>query len=95
MIIHILLNKRSKLNPNIIHATITYFENVFVFGSISSLIQISLNITEIFCLHMFLLFLSYCRIDFVVFSGNFICTLLLRKQKSIWAIAVWCLLFKL
>ena len=33
-------------------------------GSISSLIHISLNIIEIFCLHIFLLILSYCRIDF-------------------------------
>ena len=32
-------------------------------GSISLLIQISLNIIDIFCLHIFLLILSYCRMD--------------------------------
>ena len=35
------------------------------FGTISSLTQISLNIIDIFCLHIFLLILSYCRIDFI------------------------------
>ena len=40
------------------------------FGSISSLIQISLNIIDIFCLHIFLLILSYWRIDFIVFGGD-------------------------
>ena len=39
-------------------------------GSIPSLIQISLNIIDIFCSHIFLLILSYCRIDFIVFGGN-------------------------
>ena len=38
------------------------------FGSISSLIQISLNIIDIYCLHIFFLILSYCRFDFIVFS---------------------------
>ena len=33
-------------------------------------VQISLNIIDIFCLHIFLLILSYCRIDFIVFGGN-------------------------
>ena len=42
------------------------------FGSISSFIQISLNIIDIFCLHIFLLILSYCRIDFIVFPKNFL-----------------------
>ena len=40
------------------------------FGSFSSLIQIWLNIIDIFCLHIFLLILSYCRIDFIVFGGK-------------------------
>ena len=40
------------------------------FGSISSLIQISLNIIDIFCLHIFLLIHSYCRIAFIVFGRN-------------------------
>ena len=35
-------------------------------GSISSSIQISLILIDIFCLHIFLLILSYCRIDFIV-----------------------------
>ena len=35
-------------------------------------IQISLNIIEIFCLHILLLILSYCRIDFKVFGGNWL-----------------------
>ena len=33
-------------------------------------IQFSLNIIDIFCLHIFLLILSYCCIYFKVFSGN-------------------------
>ena len=40
------------------------------FGSISSLIHISLNIIDIFCLYIFLLFLSNCRIDLKIFGGN-------------------------
>ena len=32
-------------------------------------IQISLNIIDIFCLHIFLLILLYCPIDFIVFGG--------------------------
>ena len=40
------------------------------FGSISSLIQISLNIIDILCLHIFFWIRSYCRIAFIVFSGN-------------------------
>ena len=81
-------------------------------------IQILLNIIDIFCLHIFLLILSYCRIDFrweiidifsiiVYFPSTFcptlghhqgtvyyksdvtfVCTLLLCKKKSIWAVAV-------
>ena len=34
--------------------------------------QISLNIIDIFCLHIFLLILSYCHIDFIVFGGNWL-----------------------
>ena len=41
------------------------------FGSISSLIHISLNIIDIFCLHIsFLLNLSNCCIDLMVFGAN-------------------------
>ena len=39
-------------------------------GSISSLIQISLNIIDIFCLHIFLLIFSSCPIYFIVFGEN-------------------------
>ena len=39
-------------------------------GSISSLLQISLNIIDIFCLHIFFWIRSYCRIAFIVFGGN-------------------------
>ena len=35
------------------------------FGSISPLIKISLNIIDIFCLHIFWLILSYCRINLI------------------------------
>ena len=40
------------------------------FGSISSLIQISLNIIDILCLHIFFWIRSYCCITFIVFGGN-------------------------
>ena len=40
------------------------------FGSISLLIQISLNIIDILCLHIFFWIRSYCRIAFIVFGGN-------------------------
>ena len=33
-------------------------------------IQISLNIIDIFCLHIFLLIRSYCRITFIVFGNT-------------------------
>ena len=47
------------------------WENIYIYmGSISSLIQISLNIIDIFCLHVFLLIRSYCRIAFIVFDEN-------------------------
>ena len=42
------------------------------FRSISSLVQISLNITDIFCLHIFLLIRSYCGIAFIVFGENWL-----------------------
>ena len=35
------------------------------FDSISSLIEISLNIIDIFCLHIFFWIRSYCRIAFI------------------------------
>ena len=38
-------------------------------GSFSSLIHISLNIIDIFCLHILLLILSYCRIDFITINS--------------------------
>ena len=33
-------------------------------------IYISLNMIDIFCLDIFLLILSYCHIDFMIFGGN-------------------------
>ena len=45
------------------------------FGSISSLIYISLNIIDIFCLHILLLILSDCRIDLMIFGGNWMINL--------------------
>ena len=45
------------------------------FGSISSLIHISLNIIDIFCLHVFLLILSNCRFDLMIFCGNWLINL--------------------
>ena len=38
---------------------------MYIFGSISSLIQISFNIIDIFCLHMFFFIRSYSRIAFI------------------------------
>ena len=40
------------------------------FGSISSLIQISLNIIDILCQHIFFWIRSNSRITFIVFGGN-------------------------
>ena len=40
------------------------------FGSVSSLIQISLNIIDILCLHIFFWVRSNSRITFIVFGGN-------------------------
>ena len=45
------------------------------FGSIFSLIHISLNIIDIFFRHIFLLILSYCRIDFMIFGGKWLMNL--------------------
>ena len=38
-------------------------------GSISSLMQISLNIIDILCLHIFIWIRSNSRITFIVFGG--------------------------
>ena len=44
---------------------------VYVYlGSISSLMQISLNIIDILCLHIFFWIRSNSRITFIVFGGN-------------------------
>ena len=48
---------------------IAYYIRIY-FGSISSFIQILLNIEEIFCLHIFLLIRLYCRIAFIIFGRN-------------------------
>ena len=39
-------------------------------GSISSLMQISLNIIDILCLHILFWIRSNSRITFIVFGGN-------------------------
>ena len=45
--------------------------SVYIYiGSISSLILISFNIIDIFCLHIFLWIRSYFRIAFIVFDRN-------------------------
>ena len=47
------------------HTHIYIYIYIYI-GSISSSIQIASNIIDIFCLHIFLLIISYCRIDFIV-----------------------------
>ena len=42
---------------------------------ISSLIHMSLNIIDIFCQDIFLLILSNCCIQFMLFSGNWLINL--------------------
>ena len=44
--------------------------HIYIHTYIYIYIQISLNILDMFCLHIFLLILSYSRIDFKVFDGN-------------------------
>ena len=41
-------------------------------GSISSLIHISLNNIDMFCLHIFVYVLSCCQINFMVSDGNWL-----------------------
>ena len=54
------------------------FYNIFfqilstIYVYINILIQISLNIIDIFCLHIFLLIRSYCHIAFIIFGGNWL-----------------------
>ena len=54
-----------------------YFIYIYIYiyiyvylGSISSLMQISLNIIDILCLHIFFWIRSNSRITFIVFGGN-------------------------
>ena len=48
-----------------------YIFYIYVYlGSISSLMQISLNIIDILCLHIFFWIRSNSRITFIVFGGN-------------------------
>ena len=49
--------------------TYTYLKYVYL-GSISSLMQISLNILDILCLHIFFWIRSNSRITFIVFGGG-------------------------
>ena len=45
--------------------------NIYI-SSISSLIHISLKIMDTFCLHIFWLILSNCRIDLMISGGNWL-----------------------
>ena len=49
---------------------IIYIYIYIYIGSISSLMQISLNIIDILCLHIFFWIRSNSRITFIVFGGN-------------------------
>ena len=58
-----------------IYDVYVYIYDVYVYiyvylGSISSLMQISLNIIDILCLHIFFWIRSNSRITFIVFGGN-------------------------
>ena len=44
--------------------------NILDLSTFKFLIHISLNIIALFCLHIFLLILSNCRIDLMIFGGN-------------------------
>ena len=46
--------------------------HAYIYIYIYIYIQILLNIIDIFCLHIFLLILSDCCIDFIVFDGNWL-----------------------
>ena len=57
----------------ILYIYILIYAYIFIyvhFGSISSLIQISLNIIDIFCLHIFFWIRSYSCVAFILFGGN-------------------------
>ena len=59
------------LSTKCIHTS--YISNIYVYlGSISSLMQISLNMIDIFCLHIFFWIRSNSRITFIVFGGKLI-----------------------
>ena len=49
-------------------AIVGVYEHIYIY--IERDIEISLNIFDISCLHILMLILSYCRIDFIVFGGN-------------------------
>ena len=53
-----------------IYAVCIYIYIYVYLGSISSLMQISLNIIDILCLHIFFWIRSNSRITFIVFGGN-------------------------
>ena len=59
------------ISPSLLYIYI-YIYIYMYFGSISSLKQISINIIDIFCLHIFFLILLYCPIDFIVFGRNWL-----------------------
>ena len=54
-----------------LHAYICIYIYIYIYlGSISSLMQISLNIIDILCQHIFFWIRSNSRITFIVFGGN-------------------------
>ena len=58
-------------------------------GSISSLILIRLNVLDIFCLYIFLLILSNCRIDLMIFGGNWLINFPLFVISQVLSAQLW------
>ena len=46
--------------------------SIYIYIYIYIYMQISLNIIDIFCSHIFLLILTFCRTDLIVFGGNWL-----------------------
>ena len=65
------INLNITQNRNKLYIYIYIYIYIYVYlGSISSLMQISLNIIDILCLHIFFWIRSNSRITFIVFWGN-------------------------
>ena len=69
--------KKKKIINNICYCSYIYiYIYIYIYvGSISSLMHIWLNIIDIFCQNIFFLILSICRIDFMIFGGNWLINL--------------------